>query len=98
MMSTLTYFTLAGLLARHQRRRRVKAFLVGTAILLSFLVGASRVYLGVHYPTDVLAGWAAGATWALACVVVARALGARGSIEPEETEVADSSGRELPTR
>lgn len=86
MMSALTYLTLAGLLARHQRRRRVKLFLVGVAAFLALLVGASRIYLGVHWPTDVVAGWTAGAAWALGCLLGARWLGRRGDIEPEEAE------------
>jgi undecaprenyl-diphosphatase len=65
MMSTVTYLTLAALLARTQERRRVRAYLVGIATLLSILIGISRVYLAVHWPSDVLAGWAAGSVWAL---------------------------------
>ncbi len=42
----------------------------------------SRCYLGVHYPTDVMAGWCAGAFWAFCCLVVARVLQRRGKVEP----------------
>lgn len=71
MMSAIVYLTIGGLVARSQPRRRLKAFVLGAAMLLTLLVGVSRVYLGVHWPTDVLAGWVAGVTWALVCWLVA---------------------------
>ena len=71
MLSSVVYFTLAALLARTVDRRWEKIFLVLVAAGLSFLVGVSRVYLGVHYPSDVLAGWAAGTAWALLCGTIA---------------------------
>ncbi|MBK8210678.1 MAG: phosphatase PAP2 family protein [Rhodospirillales bacterium] len=83
MLSAVTYLTLAALLARSQSRRRVKAYLLGVAILLTLLIGSSRVYLGVHWPTDVLAGWCAGATWAMGCWMLALALQRRGAVEAE---------------
>jgi undecaprenyl-diphosphatase len=75
MLSAVTYLTLGAILARAHERRLLKAFFLLTAVLLTTLVGISRVYLGVHYPTDVLAGWTAGSLWALICWLTARHLG-----------------------
>jgi undecaprenyl-diphosphatase len=71
MLSAVTYLTLGALIARTQERRRLRSYVLGAAILLTMIIGASRVYLGVHWPTDVLAGWCLGAAWALACWIVA---------------------------
>jgi len=84
MMSATVYLTLGALLARVVQRRRLKLYFVVLAMGLTFLVGVSRVYMGVHYPTDVLAGWTAGLVWALLCWLVARYLQGRGTVEPEE--------------
>ena len=82
-LSAVTYLTLGTLLARHYRDHRLKVFFLTAAVLISFLVGLSRVYLGVHYPTDVLAGWCAGTAWALLCDLTACWLQRRGQMEPE---------------
>ena len=71
MMSAVTYLTLGALVARVVPRRRMKLFVLGCALALSALSGASRVYLGVHWPTDVVAGWAVGASWAVGCWLAA---------------------------
>lgn len=81
MMSAVTYLTLGALLARSQERKRLKAYFLLVAMLLTFAVGVTRVYLGVHWPTDVLAGWTAGAIWALLCWLVARRLQSRRTLE-----------------
>lgn len=77
MLSATIYLTLAVLLTRLVERRREKTFLLGAALLLSFAVGLSRVYLGVHYPTDVIAGWAAGVAWAQVCWFASHLIGRR---------------------
>jgi undecaprenyl-diphosphatase len=84
MLAAVVYLTLGALLARFVPRRRVKAFFVTAAMILVFLVGVTRVYLGVHYPSDVLGGWSAGLAWALVCWLVALALQRRGTIEPSK--------------
>jgi undecaprenyl-diphosphatase len=83
MLSAITYLTLGALLARSQERKRLKAYFMLVAGLLTVLVGWSRVYLGVHWPTDVMAGWTAGASWAILCWLVARWLQRRRTIEAE---------------
>lgn len=71
MLSAVTYLTLGALLARTQERRQLRGYILGAAILITLMIGMSRIYLGVHWPTDVLAGWCLGASWALICWVAA---------------------------
>ncbi|WP_225318857.1 phosphatase PAP2 family protein [Cellvibrio sp. KY-GH-1] len=74
MLSASTYLTLGALLAATQRRKRIKIFILLFCTFITLLVGISRVYLGVHWPSDVVAGWTAGAAWALICWLLARGL------------------------
>lgn len=87
-MSAVVFLTLGALLARFQRRIALRTYLMGLAVLLTVLVGCSRVYLGVHWPTDVLAGWTLGAAWAMTCWLIARWLQVKGAVE-EPAEMGD---------
>ncbi len=79
MLSAVTYLTLGALIARTQEQRQSRGYVIACAILITVLIGLTRIYLGVHWPTDVLAGWCLGAAWALACWVAATWLGNRFS-------------------
>jgi undecaprenyl-diphosphatase len=81
MAAAVIYLTLGALLARFAARRRIRVYIVGISLLLTVLIGITRVYLGVHYPSDVLAGWALGLAWALLCWLAARYLQYRGAVE-----------------
>jgi undecaprenyl-diphosphatase len=65
MLSAAVYLTLAALIATLEPRRSTRALVFVTAIVLMSAIGLSRIYLGVHWPSDVLAGWCAGAGVAL---------------------------------
>jgi undecaprenyl-diphosphatase len=79
MMAAVVYLTLGALLARVLPRRRMKLLVIACALGATALTGVSRVYLGVHWPTDVLAGWAIGASWAVGCWLAADVLDRRRS-------------------
>jgi undecaprenyl-diphosphatase len=83
MNSAITYLTLGALLAQAADTRSIRVYLIAVAILLTLTIGFSRVYLGVHWPSDVLAGWCVGGVWAILCSLVAQALGRHRVIEPE---------------
>jgi undecaprenyl-diphosphatase len=77
LISTVVYLTLGAMLARSTRSWRLRIFYVSLAVALALLIGLTRIYLGVHFPTDVLAGWAMGAAWAGICFVASLVLAPR---------------------
>ena len=81
MAAAVIYLTLGALMARFAARRRIRVYVIAISLGLTGFIGITRVCLGVHYPTDVLAGWAAGLGWALICWIVARYLQYRGAVE-----------------
>jgi undecaprenyl-diphosphatase len=84
-LSAITYLTLAALLARMTISRRLRYYFMAVAVTLTCLIGASRVYLGVHYPTDILAGWCIGSAWALVCWAIMTRLQHQGEVEAPRT-------------
>ena len=80
-LSAVTFLTLGALLTRVTADRKAKLYFMATAIVLTLLVGLSRLYLGVHYPSDILAGWCIGSAWAVLCWGGALWLQRRGDVE-----------------
>lgn len=91
MLSAVVYLTLGVMLARSTKDRRLRIYFVVTAMVLTFIVGMTRIFIGVHYPTDVLGGWVAGSFWALLCAFLERALERRG-VDPTVPAPVDESG------
>jgi len=83
MLSAVTFLTLGAVLSRFAPTRPLRFFTIGMAVLLTLMVGLSRLYMGVHYPSDVLAGWCLGAAWALICSTVAMYLQRTGSVRKD---------------
>jgi undecaprenyl-diphosphatase len=96
LLSTAVYGTLGAIGISLLRDRRLKIYLLTLTIVLVLLIGLSRIYLGVHYPSDVLAGWIAGTVWSLACWLLARHF-ARADRRFGETSVPDSAGAPMQT-
>ena len=74
MMAAMVYLTLGSILAQLVPGKLAKLYVLMMAAMVTFLVGVSRIYLRIHWPTDVLAGWAAGLVWALLCWVITERL------------------------
>ena len=82
-LSAVVYLTLGALLCRTQSSAAVKTYILSIAAFLTVIVGISRVGLGVHWPTDVIARWLLGGAWALLCWFIMLWLQSRGQVEPE---------------
>jgi undecaprenyl-diphosphatase len=72
MVSAVTYLTLGTLLASIQQSKLASRYIITISVALTLLIGSSRIFLGVHFPTDVIAGWLLGAAWAMICHAIAR--------------------------
>jgi undecaprenyl-diphosphatase len=92
LMSAVVYLTLGALSMRIAERRLTKFYCMAVAMLITAVVGASRVYLGVHYPTDVIAGWLIGLSWALLCWMLERTLERRAGWKRERAEAEAQTG------
>lgn len=90
MMSAVVYLTLASMIALIQDYRRTKIYSIGMALLFTFLIGCSRIYLGVHYPSDVLAGWSMGLAWASLCWLTVKLTGWSDFLPVEDEAAPDN--------
>ena len=84
MLAAVVYLTLGSLLMEVVEGRLAKTYCLACALFVTFIVGVSRIYLGVHYPTDVFAGWMAGLAWAIACWITAKYV-QNGGIQRRDT-------------
>jgi undecaprenyl-diphosphatase len=87
MNSAVVFLTLGALITRTQADYRARVYILVVAILLTLIIGFSRVYLGVHWPSDVMAGWMVGAAWATLCWMLARWLQQQRAIEPATRDI-----------
>ena len=81
-LSAITYLTMGALLARTDPSLTMSLYFMSLAIFLTVIIGVSRIYLGVHYPTDIFGGWCIGAAWAMGCSVLMEWLQNAGQVEP----------------
>lgn len=84
MAAAVVYLTLAVILMRLVSQWRLKLYFLSVGVFMTFIVGMTRIFLGVHYPTDVLSGWAAGLVWAMLCWLVALYLQRHGAVEGDD--------------
>ena len=96
LLSTVFYLSLGVMLTRAFPRKRLKAFVLGSAILVALLIGLTRVYLGAHWASDVIAGWCAGAAWAMALWLVAYAVQRRQAVHSGGLHDEDAADTERP--
>lgn len=82
-MSAVVYLSLAALLARMEFSYKIKIYIMSVALLLTFMIGLTRIFLGVHYPTDVLGGWTIGIAWATFCWFIAWYLESKKNVKTD---------------
>jgi undecaprenyl-diphosphatase len=96
MTAMVAYATLAYLVARLEPTPTLRRLTLGVTAVVILLIGLSRMYLGVHYPTDVVAGYITGLVWATFCALGIEAVryfrGRRPEVESEEKDL--DAGRE----
>lgn len=93
-IAVVTYVTLGAMATQLAHRRLVQVYLLSASVVLALLVGLTRVYLGVHYPSDVLAGWCLGLGWASLCLIATRLLVRYGVLRDPDRQQLSSSPQE----